>query len=1328
MGRNHHKQDHQKAATSSLFSATQQKQKEAAEKYQKKQEKKIKKEGIRQTELLALEEEIKNIIENLSPQHIAPLNLYAPTLRLLHQRIVTLFKKLTDSPFQLSEELNKNLVTSVKVFLEKIISEVCKRLNTLSENIIKFNNSTKYNFELNEEKCVCIRISTQATIEELPKMLEILCEDLKKREDFLFSCEAMYSAFELYFEACNYLNSRKNSPQKEDPSYLIKDLYYHFMENYFHKIIKDYYLFFLLLEGVNNSREVQTAGPNLFKETILLFTAKALTFSIKASELNPDLRSEPFFTDYYPFFISAKKSLINLFLYYRSYGSDRRIKDLEVEEMIRVLSVMEDPRRAANSSLDISRKNIQEWFQQSNNKITELCQCLSSAKQTSEENLMELKLDELSSLLLSSLGIYQSLSKSYRYKLLDLLKNTLHLMAVMSTRTFLLLEMPRELKEKILGYADWIDEAVQTRIVFLKKENYEDFLKKMSVDKLERLNKRLAFLFEKSQETKLLSNELSLFVSQYEIQKIIPSVDLLNSLVFVSNKISEIINEKNQSRAQQKRKMIEAEQHSLKWQNKLMSELAQQKQQKSNKEDRRRQLRSELLCSHQSLSKKAEEKINENSSDRGSPAPQLVEAFLQKNPFQDFCDALFELVKEKKHSDVVEDAWLKLLDNIEWFYQEKKRCTNQEEEFLLAKILALQADIRVYYIQKCLKKKVAIGGDSHLTDVIAQYHRHCQIAIDNLTDALCIVEQYQENPDKQTFQDYLSETQDHIKSLITYLEAKFSAILANIKPTNTILSSSKKTWEDFSVKAKTRVIANTALYNVYCVELAQNLLQSCIYADSLAFLKRSAEIIDDLEKKMPFLFRSKKFNTLKKILEEVGGLLLRKIDSGKRENEFYKTINQMTQAIFNQQEPLEEVIERINEGRQNKLRFYPSTTSTEKTVLPSKKIERENELVEAEIPDGFSLEGRSDGNVLIEQEPQYVQTHMKILPIEEHFQMACQQDEKTDRLVYPLLVERLRPYLAILNELHARTYVAYIQGGCLRDLILSGGAARPGDIDIISNVPPAEIQAIFSQSLGNPFLDSFLVKPTKLLHVVQLRQPRSTLFFQAPEDDVRVSIYFEESLAHLSLTQIALQQDFSCNQLFLDKEGIIHTPLADTMEALQLKRLNLCNGKINNAKVVLRAFYFHAKLGFDLSLVSPTIMFYLKEINYRSEIAYLEFVIQLAKLMKYADYAKTLDLLNEHGFLQQVFDLKNVDKIQVINYCQKINSLCSDMFKPSVLLTALIATQVESLEQMEEYLLRWLSSFKSDPSFLVNQAVQNLKMLGALLKPVASFKLAAASS
>ncbi|OGT68362.1 MAG: hypothetical protein A3I12_05070 [Gammaproteobacteria bacterium RIFCSPLOWO2_02_FULL_38_11] len=1320
MGRDHHNQNHQKAATSSLFSAKQQKHNEAEKKLQKKQEKKIKKEEKRQTELLALEQEIKNIIENLSPQHIGPLDLHAPTLRLLPQRIVTLFKKLADSPFQSSDELNKNLLTSVKSFLEKIISEVCKELNTLSENIINFNKSTKYNFELNEENCVCIRISYQATTEELPKMLEILCEDLNKRENFLFSCEAMFSAFELYFEACNYLNSRKNSPQKEDPSYLIKDLYHHFIENYFHKIIKDYYLFFLLLEGVNNSREVQTAGPNLFKETILFFTAKALTFSIKASKLSPDLRSEPFFTEYYPFFISAKKSLKNLSLYYRSYGSDRRIKDFEVEEMIRVLSEIEDLRRAANPSLDISRKNIQEWFQQSNDKITELCQCLSSARQTSEESLMELKLDEVSSLLLSSLGIYESLSKSYRYKLLDLLKNTLHLMAVMSTRSFLLLEMPRGLKERILGYADWLDEAVQTRIVFLKKENHEDHLKKMSVDKLERLNKRLAFLFEKSQEIKVLSDELSLSVSQYEIQKIIPSVDLLNGLVFVSNKISEIIKKKKQSQTQQERKMIAADQHSLKLQNNLMSELAQQKQQKSNKEDRRRQLRSASLCSHQSLPKKAEEKINENSHDLGFHAPQLVETLLQKNPFQDFCDALFELVKEKKHSDVVEDAWLKLLDNIEWFYQEKKRSTSQEEEFLLAKILALQADIRVYYIQKCLKKKVVIGDDSHLTDVITQYHQHCQIAIDNLTAALCIVEQYQENPDKQTFQDYLSETQDHIKSLITYLEAKFSAILANIKPTNTILSSPKKNWEDFSVKAKTRVIANTALYNVYCVELAQNLLQSCIYANSLAFLKRSEEIIDDLEKRMPFLFRSKKFNTLKKILEEVRDMLLEKIDSRKRENKFYQKINQMTQAIFNQQETLEEVIERINEGREHNLRFYPTTASVEKT-------EKEKTLVKAEIPVGGASDGSLNGNVLIEQKPQGVETHMRIFAIKESFQITCQQDEKTDRLVYPLIVERLGPYLAILNELHARAYVAYIQGGCLRDLILSGEAARREDIDIISNAPPAEIQAIFSRSLGNPFLDSFLVKPTKLENVMQLRQPRSTLFFQAPQDDVRVVIYFEEKLPHLSLEEIARQQDFSCNQLFLDKEGIIHVPLADTMQALKLKRLNLCNVKINNAKVVLRAFYFHAKLDFDLSLVSPCIMLYLEEINYRSQITYLEFVIQLAKLMKYADYGKTLNLLDEHGFLQQVFDLENLDKTQVINYCQKISGLCSDMFKPSVLLAALIASQVESLEQMEMYLLEWLPSFKSDPSFLVNQAVQNLKMLGALLKPVASFKLAAAS-
>ena len=172
-----------------------------------------------------------------------------------------------------------------------------------------------------------------------------------------------------------------------------------------------------------------------------------------------------------------------------------------------------------------------------------------------------------------------------------------------------------------------------------------------------------------------------------------------------------------------------------------------------------------------------------------------------------------------------------------------------------------------------------------------------------------------------------------------------------------------------------------------------------------------------------------------------------------------------------------------------------------------------------------------------------------------------------------------REVMDLCEKMNARTYEAYLIGGCVRDLLLG---REPKDWDITTNATPEQIQALFPDSFYENNYGTVGVKTASenpRLHVVEItpyrvegeysnaRHPDEIRFSEKLSDDLKRRDFTVNAIAYDPLTNSLVDQHGGREDL---KRKVIAT-VGDPDERFH-----------EDALRTLRAIRFSAELDFAL--------------------------------------------------------------------------------------------------------------------------------------------------
>lgn len=179
--------------------------------------------------------------------------------------------------------------------------------------------------------------------------------------------------------------------------------------------------------------------------------------------------------------------------------------------------------------------------------------------------------------------------------------------------------------------------------------------------------------------------------------------------------------------------------------------------------------------------------------------------------------------------------------------------------------------------------------------------------------------------------------------------------------------------------------------------------------------------------------------------------------------------------------------------------------------------------------------------------------------------------------------------LRVISELQDAGFEAYLVGGGVRDLLLSG---KPKDFDVATDATPEQVQSVFRRAriIGRRF---------KIVHVRFGREIIEVTTFRGAHTDASPSSKKAASQAVQSdkgillrdnvygdLISDALRRDFTVNALYYDpstQEIIDYTGGIHHLDAQELHLIGNADARYKEDPVrMLRAIRFKSKLGFNL--------------------------------------------------------------------------------------------------------------------------------------------------
>ena len=233
-------------------------------------------------------------------------------------------------------------------------------------------------------------------------------------------------------------------------------------------------------------------------------------------------------------------------------------------------------------------------------------------------------------------------------------------------------------------------------------------------------------------------------------------------------------------------------------------------------------------------------------------------------------------------------------------------------------------------------------------------------------------------------------------------------------------------------------------------------------------------------------------------------------------------------------------------------------------------------------------------------------------------------------LSYDELVEPNQA-IAIASELHSRGYLAWLVGGCVRDLVLG---REPKDYDISTDATPDQLLRIFPQAqlvgaqFGVILVDRVEVATFRSDHSYQDgRHPESVTFEKDPRQDV-------------------LRRDFTINALLLDpaplnESGSVRAKVVDyvgglaDLDAHLIRAIGDPEQRFEEDHLrMLRAVRFAARFGFD---IEPETMAAIRKLAAKIHRVSPERIRdELVRILTEGGTRRGFELLDESGLLGEI--------------------------------------------------------------------------------------------
>ena len=171
--------------------------------------------------------------------------------------------------------------------------------------------------------------------------------------------------------------------------------------------------------------------------------------------------------------------------------------------------------------------------------------------------------------------------------------------------------------------------------------------------------------------------------------------------------------------------------------------------------------------------------------------------------------------------------------------------------------------------------------------------------------------------------------------------------------------------------------------------------------------------------------------------------------------------------------------------------------------------------------------------------------------------------------------------LQVVTRLSAQGFQAYLDGGCVRDLLLR---RTPKDFDIATNATPGQIKSLFRNSriIGRRFRLVHIFFGYKIIETSTFRaNPR-----QDEDLDENKELLIRRDNVFGSATEDALRRDFTINGLFYDakQEKVIdHVDGLRDLRAGLVRTIGEPDIRFREDPVrMMRAIKFAARLGFEM--------------------------------------------------------------------------------------------------------------------------------------------------
>ncbi|HXA17182.1 MAG TPA: polynucleotide adenylyltransferase PcnB [Thermoanaerobaculia bacterium] len=183
-----------------------------------------------------------------------------------------------------------------------------------------------------------------------------------------------------------------------------------------------------------------------------------------------------------------------------------------------------------------------------------------------------------------------------------------------------------------------------------------------------------------------------------------------------------------------------------------------------------------------------------------------------------------------------------------------------------------------------------------------------------------------------------------------------------------------------------------------------------------------------------------------------------------------------------------------------------------------------------------------------------------------------------DRSDHPISRRRIpENVLKVLYRLHRSGYRAYLCGGSVRDLLMSG---TPKDFDLATDAHPAEIRRLFRNSriIGRRF---------RLVHIIfQDMLVEVATFRREPERAEDAEMLITDDNTFGSPLQDARRRDFTINALFYNIADFSVIDYVGGLEDLEAKRVRVIGDpdvRFREDPVrMMRAIEFASRLGFEI--------------------------------------------------------------------------------------------------------------------------------------------------